>query len=135
MEELMLTVNDYAERAALSPRQVQRYLADGRLPGARKIRGKWLVPATSRPSSYDVVATSSESAELLPAVFEAEPARPRLGFELLTLDEAAAELGTTTGGVRRLAAVGRLRIGRFGPCGSLRVLVEASGQRGMRPAR
>lgn len=123
MDELMLTVNDYAERADLSPRQVQRYLADGRLPGARKIGGKWLIPATARPSSYDVVPTSQPAAagELVSFDFGQERSLGRL----VELDVAAAELGTTVGGVRRLGDAGLLTVGRFGPRGSLRVYLGA----------
>jgi hypothetical protein len=128
MDELMLTVADYAERADLSARQVQRYLADGRLPGARKIGGKWLIPATARPSSYDVVPTSQPGgAELLAAgaaLGVLDSAEPSLG-RLVELDDAAAELGTTVGGVRRLGAAGLLTVGRFGPRGSLRVWIPA----------
>jgi len=122
MDELMLTVNDYAERADLSARQVQRYLADGRLPGARKIGGKWLIPSTARPSSYDVVTTSQPVAgELVESFLGGGPSLGRL----VELDVAAAELGTTVGGVRRLGDAGLLTVGRFGPRGSLRVYLGA----------
>jgi hypothetical protein len=123
MDELMLSSADYARARGLSLRQVQRYLADRRLPGAFKHGGAWMIPATSEPTSHDVVAVaaSTNSAEVLPVIFDPGPTLGRL----VELDAAAAELGTTVGGVRRLGAAGLLTVGRFGPRGSLRVWIPA----------
>ena len=45
-----LTVQEAAERWKISPRLVQRYCVDGRIPGARKFSGTWAIPAgTQKP--------------------------------------------------------------------------------------
>ena len=45
-----LTVQEAAERWKISPRLVQRYCVDGRIPGARKFSGAWAIPAgTQKP--------------------------------------------------------------------------------------
>lgn len=122
MNAVLLPVADFATRAGLSVRQVQRYLADGRLPGATKVGGKWLIPADAQPveaTSYDVVPAYPRDL----VSYDVAPTSP-LGV-LLALEDAAAALGTTVGGVRRMAADGHLVVGRYGPRGSLRVLVPA----------
>ena len=40
-----ITVQEAAERWKISPRLVQRYCVDGRIPGARKFGGAWAIPA------------------------------------------------------------------------------------------
>lgn len=110
----MLTVAAYADLRNLSVRQVQRYRADGRLPGAQQdARGAWFIPAdvVPTPAAGELVTTSPTS-----------PTSSPLG-ELGTLEDAAAVLGTTTGGVRRMARDGLLVVGPYGPRGALRVYV------------
>lgn len=126
-----LTLAAYAESVGASFRSAQRWIAAGELPDAwQDDKGRWWVPANARrqrssitgsrgrrTTSHDVVPDPSTAVER-PAV----PASSPLGM-LGTLDEAARALGTTTGGVRRLAADGHLHIGRYGPNGALRVFV------------
>jgi hypothetical protein len=117
----MLTVKAYAATANLSPRQVQRYLAEQRLPGAAKVSGAWLIPSDARPveaTSYDVVPATSPAGPSYDVAATSSP----LGA-LGTLEDAAQLLGTTVGGVRRMAADGLLVVGRYGPRGALRVYV------------
>jgi hypothetical protein len=117
----MLSVKSYAEAAGLSPRQVQRYLAEGRLAGATKVAGSWSIPSDARPTeaaSYDVVPVTP----LAGASYDVAATSSPLGA-LGTLEDAAELLGTTVGGVRRMAADGLLVVGRYGPRGSLRVYV------------
>jgi hypothetical protein len=116
----MLTAKAYASAADLSLRQVQRYLAEQRLPGAAKVAGAWLIPSDARPveaTSYDVVPVSQPGAS-----YDVVATSSPLGA-LGTLEEAAELLGTSVGGVRRMAADGLLTVGRYGPRGSLRVYV------------
>jgi hypothetical protein len=116
----MLSVKAYAAASGLSPRQVQRYLAEQRLPGASKVAGAWLIPSDARPveaTSYDVVPVSHPVAS-----YDVAATSSPLGA-LGTLEDAAQLLGTSVGGVRRMAADGLLVVGRYGPRGSLRVYV------------
>ena len=78
--------------------------------------GVRLIPADAAPTRTDVVATSATSA--------VSPASTSLG-ELGTLEQAAEILGTTVGGVRRLAAhpASPFVVGPLGPRGALRVYV------------
>jgi hypothetical protein len=110
----------YAAALGLSLRQVQRYLAEQRLPGATKVAGAWLIPSDARPveaTSYDVVPVSQPGAS-----YDVAATSSPLGA-LGTLEDAAELLGTTVGGVRRMAADGLLTVGRYGPRGALRVYV------------
>ena len=122
--EVLLTRPEYGERYGYGERTMQRYLAEGRLPGAVKNeKGAWLIPAdaqVSEPSgSQDVVRQASTGvAPPTPGVRLAAP----LGL-LLPLEDVAAALGTSVGGVRRLADAGHLIVGRFGPRGALRVFL------------
>jgi hypothetical protein len=45
----MLGVKQYAEHVGAGERTVRTWLADGRLPGARKLNGTWMIPADERP--------------------------------------------------------------------------------------
>lgn len=130
MDELMLSSVDYARSRGLSLRQVQRYLADGRLPGALKHGGAWMIPATSAPTSHDVVAvaapTSYDGAGVVATSYDLSPPVPgRLGVDLLTLEEVADGLRTSVGAVRRMAADGLLEVRPYGPRGAHRVLVRS----------
>jgi hypothetical protein len=117
----LLPLADYAEAMGKSLRTVQRWLADGELPDAQQDEdGRWWVPAGTRrrTSSRDVVGAAAGPARELAAA-PASSGSP-LGM-LGTLEDAAAALGTTTGGVRRMARDGHLVVGPYGPNGALRV--------------
>lgn len=125
---MTLTVKAYAHASGLSLRQVQRYLAENRLPGAVKASDGWRIPSGTVPLPHASVATSGDVAPTsrpnLTAVDVATPSYDVSPLGALgTLQEAADVLGTTTGGVRRMAADGLLVVGRYGPRGSLRVYV------------
>lgn len=131
MSELMLTAADYARAQGKSLRTIQRWLRDGLLAGADQSSGQWLIPADATPTtpatSYDVsrVAPTAGAGVMLPTSYDVAPVAP-LGM-LGTLEEAAAALGTTVGGVRRLGRDGHLVVGRYGPRGALRVFVPPRG--------
>lgn len=117
----LLSLADYAERiAGKSYRTVQRWLADGELPDARQDDdGRWWVPADAqrrRTTSHDVVETTTAQ----PVAVRAPDAPATPWGQLRPLEEVARELGTTVGGVRRMADAGLLVVGPFGPNGALR---------------
>lgn len=127
MTDTLQTAAQYATAQDLSLRQVQRYLADGRLPGAVKLNGTWSIPADSRPTpleSTDVVPTSYGAQGVLEpfAPLESSTGVPP---GLWALEDVAEMLGTSVGGVRRLVdavpSVGT--IGPFGRDGALRLWV------------
>jgi hypothetical protein len=122
--DVMLTRTQYGELYGYKDRTMQRYLADGRIPGAVKDeRGQWLIPAGAPVSA----ASASTSVVRQAAALEGpNPPDVRLAYPLgmlVPLDEAAAALGTSVGGLRRLAAAGHLELGPWGPNGALRVWV------------
>jgi hypothetical protein len=113
----LVTVAAYAAAHGKSERQVQRYVRDGRIPGAVMVDGVRLIPADATPTSSTLTtSTTSPTSEVSPT--------STLG-SLGTLEQAAAILGTSVGGVRRLAAdpASPFVVGRFGPRGALRVYV------------
>ena len=117
----LVTTKAWAEARGLTPRQAQVYRAQGRLPGAVERPGKgWLVPSDAEPlpaMSRDVAPA------IVPAHSHDVAATSSLLGVLGTLEDAAQLLGTTVGGVRRMAADGLLTVGRYGPRGALRVYV------------
>lgn len=119
----VLSLSDYAASVGKSLRQVQRWVAAGELPDAWQdtTDGRWWVPAGAqrrRTTSRDVVAEPAPAGGGAVEI----PAGSPLGM-LGTLDDAAAVLGTTVGGVRRLARDGHLIVGPYGPNGALRVFL------------
>lgn len=112
----LLTTTAYAAALGKSLRTVQRYLERGQLAGAQLVEGQWLIPADAVPST-DVVVVSQRATS-----YDVAPASSPLGA-LGTLEDAAELLGTSVGGVRRMAADGLLVVGRYGPRGALRVYV------------
>lgn len=127
MTLLMLTVDQYAERTGRSVRQIRRYLADGRIPGAVSVAGRWSIPADALPVPAVVGSDLPEWLGSTDLTREVVPETvvelgPNLGT-LVTLEDAAADLGTSVGGVRRLGKDGHLIIGPYGRGGALRVWV------------
>ena len=114
----LLTTTAYAAARGKSLRTVQRYLERGQLAGAQLVEGQWLIPADAVPAtSYDVVPVAAPVTS-----YDVAPASSPLGA-LGTLEDAAQLLGTSVGGVRRMARDGLLVVGRYGPRGALRVYV------------
>lgn len=144
----LLTVSEYAARHNLGHRTVQRYISGGQLPTASKDhKGKWRIPADAMPTEPPAAHPAPAPPGAVPAVTSAAPLRttshdvrqtyaaptrdreqPAVLGMLGTLEEAAQALGTTVGGVRRLASDGHLIVGRYGPHGSLRVFVPPTGR-------
>ncbi|QTX04102.1 helix-turn-helix domain-containing protein [Agromyces archimandritae] len=94
--DVTMTPEAYAAATAVSLRTVRRWLRDGELPGARKVDGAWMIPASSRRTpaagverhgDMSGVVTLSSRLDELPA--------------LLPLDLAAVLLGTTIYALRR----------------------------------
>ena len=104
----LLTTTAYAAALGKSLRTVQRYLERGQLAGAQLVEGQWLIPADAVPTtSSDVVAVSRRATS-----YDVAPATSSPLGALGTLEDAAALLGTSVGGARRMA---RRRATRGGP--------------------
>lgn len=107
----MLGVKQYAEHVGAGERTVRTWLADGRLPGARKLNGVWMIPADERPTD---AAPAAELVAMphMPQVASVELAGGpgRLELELaeapafLELDAAARMLGIPVSAIRRQRA-------------------------------
>lgn len=105
---LMLTPTQYAEAHTLSIRTVRRYLAAGKLPGARQLAGsnEWVIPVDARPLQAQPAAVAVREQPARPAVapdttpvtlagqLAAQPA-------FLSLDDAARLLGVKPADIRR----------------------------------
>jgi hypothetical protein len=122
----------YAARIGVTPRRVADYLRLGELPTARKDeRGKWWIPEgavrVANPGAAAVVSVRNRIAGAGAAldVVAAPPVAPiPRGPHLITLDEAATRYGTTRGGIRRMAADGVVRAGKWGRGAAWAVLVD-----------
>jgi hypothetical protein len=122
----LVPARSYAAAHGLSPRQVQRYADQGRLPGAVKTPGgAWLVPQDAPdprtlledPTTGQAIALGS-SVDTVTATSRDDGPRPRVvPAGLWHLNDVAAYLGTSVPGVRRLVADGHL--GTIGPYGDL----------------
>lgn len=130
--EVLLSLSDWAARHGHGFRSAQRYVTDGRVPGASKDRkGRWQVPADAGVLDVDQAMPRAELEVVggrTSDVRQADARTPdvRLGAPLgvlLTLEQAAQLLGTSVGGVRRLADDGLVSVGRWGERGGLRVFV------------
>ena len=77
-----LTVQEAAERWKISPRLVQRYCVDGRIPGARKFSGAWAIPAGAqkpedpRRSGEAALPPEQQSAPMAPMPLMNTPFAP-----------------------------------------------------------
>lgn len=124
----LLPLEAFASHVGISVRQVKRYLAEDRLPGAAKVDGRWLIPTDARPvtvTSRDVTpVTRRDVSRDVTAMSWDVPVTSPLGT-LYPLKDAAELLGTTVGGVRRLGRAGHLVVGPYGSDGGLRVFVPA----------
>lgn len=100
----MLGVKQYAEHVGAGERTVRTWLADGKLTGARKLNGVWMIPADDRPVES---ASAGELATLPQAVRHLPQVPAGLGAELagapafLELELAAHLLGIPVSAVRR----------------------------------
>lgn len=120
---MTVSKTEWATMQHVDVRTVTRWLAAGEVPGAAKLGTQWSIPAGAqrieRIQPAPPPATELDTIGHVPDMSGTMPALNRM----LTLEEAADQLGTTIGGVRRLGDAGHLTIGRFGPNGSLRVFL------------
>jgi hypothetical protein len=118
----MLSPAEYAKRHEMGFRTVQRYLPLGRIEGAVQGQdGRWRIPADARVLDASATTVVRQAAsEVVPPAADVRLAS--IGG-LVPLEDVAQLLGTTVGGVRRMAADGLLVMGRYGPRGALRVYV------------
>jgi hypothetical protein len=122
----MLGVKDYAARHNAGERTVRTWLADGRLHGARKLNGVWMIPADERPADpLQAYAGDEIAVQLLgehavqhvphvPAGLVAELAEAPV---FLPLELAAHLLGISEHAIRRHRDY--FELVPFGPNGSL----------------
>lgn len=115
----LVTIRAWADARDLSVRQAQVYRKADRLPGAVETPKGWLVPFDVEP----LPATSRDVVPVAASAYSHDVATTSPLGALGTLEDAAQLLGTTVGGVRRMAADGLLMVGRYGPRGALRVYV------------
>jgi hypothetical protein len=120
----LLTRGQYADEVGASVKSVERWLKAGLLPEAVRQGGRWFIPSgTPRPDPD--AATSRDVAPVLGPT-------STLGTGG-TLEEAAAVLGFSPTGLRRLYADMQatpglpLYVGRYGPHGALRVYAAPRG--------
>lgn len=113
----LITITAYATAISKSRKTVTRMIDDGRLPGARKVDGVWLIPADAEPldaPSTNAVATiDHRQPEPMPTLLEILEQKP----VYLTLEEAAGLLGIPEGALRRNREY--FSVEPFGPHGSL----------------
>lgn len=117
---VMLSKSHYQELHGKSASTMDRALREGRVPGAVRSetgRKEWWIPADAviapEPVNGGVLVRQAPTGVAVTGVRRTSGGS-RLG-DLLTLEEAAAELGTDRAGVRRMATDGLLQVGRYGP--------------------
>lgn len=118
--DAMLSVTQYAAHVNAGERTVRTWLADNRLPQARKVDGKWMIPADARPVDQ-APEQPAGVVDLLPAAGLPQVPQGVAALDALPVfvpvDQAAAILGVPAGAIRRnrdyFAAV------QFGPRGAL----------------
>jgi hypothetical protein len=119
----MLSLERYATLTGRSERQVLRYLAADRLPGAVKINGTWSIPSDAMPvASGDVVVTSPDPE---PVSGDVQVMSRELPPGLWRLEDVARWWDTCVPGIERLAADGHIIVGPYGWQNALRVWVPA----------
>jgi hypothetical protein len=129
----MLSPAKYAARHGRPFRQVQDLVRGGYIRGAvQGSNGYWRIPADApvldapQEGWQGGSVVTAAARDRGPLADVARPAAPVHGAGalpgvLVPLDVIAAAIGTTVGGVRRLADAGHLVVGPFGPHGALRV--------------
>jgi hypothetical protein len=114
--DVMLTREQWGELHGYKGRTMQRYLAEGRIPGAVKDeRGNWSIPSTAQ-------LTAASSTSVVRQAYSSEVAatpdvRPAYG-QLVPIADFADAVGTSVYQVRRMIADGLLSGGNYGPHGS-----------------
>jgi hypothetical protein len=124
------SITEFAKARDVTPRTVNNWLQANRLPGARKVDGKWLIPSDAELAAppRDAVATTSTPAPVpVAAPAYAVPVfmpkrRP------IPIDAVAAEFGVPAATIRRWAKAGEGGLSlSTGPTGAHFVWIEAAG--------
>ncbi len=80
-----ITVKDAAAKWGISQRYVQRYCTEGRIEGAAKFGGAWMIPADARKPS-DLRKVQSAAPEVIPHVIAEEKPVPKLRIAMPLLN-------------------------------------------------
>ena len=115
----MISLRDFATAKCVNPRTVRKWQERNELPTAVMLDGKWWIPEHAERVRSTVAVRSPRSGNVsgaggVPA--EPEPLPSPLGT-IIPLAEAAEQLKTTVGGVKRMIAAGLYTAGPFGPRG------------------
>lgn len=62
------SAKDTAARLGVTPRAVQKWAKDGKLPGAKRIGREWLIPADAEPARKEVADNSASVHRLMPVL-------------------------------------------------------------------
>lgn len=142
MNETMLTVAQWATARGASERSVMRWLADGEIPGAEKVDGRWNLPANAHRirredklsptdkarqegAQQAIVQTFSNPGVLGALAPSTVPMEEKLLEALggrtayLSVEEASTFLGISEYAIRRNAA--RFHLEPVGPNGAMMV--------------
>lgn len=126
-----MTTAEFAAARGVDVRTVKRWLAANEIIGAVKSTdGTWQIPADAArrmkpaPERAAVETTAARPGQAVTTGGNV-PVSP-VGM-LATLEDAAAVLGTTVGGIHRMGEDGLLHVGKWGPRGSWRVWVAPKG--------
>jgi hypothetical protein len=134
----LLSKAQWAESLGVTVKSVERWLAAGLVPDAERQGGRWWIPAgTPRPeldgaTSRDVAPIAATNGTSRDVAVSPVVASASLGYAG-TLEEASAALGLSVRGLRRLFGDMQAHpglpfyVGRYGPHGSLRVVVPPRG--------
>jgi hypothetical protein len=134
----LLSKAQWAEQVGVTVKSVERWLAAGLVPDAQRQGGRWWIPAgTPRPDVETMGGTSRDVAPIAATNGTSrDVAAPAPGPVLGvggSLEEAAAALGCSVRGLRKLyadmqAAPGLpFYIGRYGPHGRLHLVAMPRG--------
>ncbi len=102
----MVDVKDYADIIGVGVRTVMNYLAADRIPGARKVAGKWMIPADAQPTQHAVIQHRVPAADII-ATPTPEPVAPiRIKRQPVPVAVLAQQWGLPADTVRRWAKAG-----------------------------
>lgn len=119
VEVSWLELGEYARQSGKSVRTIRRWLAEGRLPAADLVAGRWLIPADAAPGP-PAPAWSPGSAGAALAVVEPAPAAALAGQLWFTVDDLVTLWAPYVSRHAVLAMLhgGELTGSRRGPAGS-----------------
>lgn len=120
VEVAWLELGEYARHAGKSVRTVRRWLAEGRLPSADLVAGRWLIPADAAPGPAAPSWTPPAESGAALAVVDPGPAAALAGQLWFTVDDLVTLWAPY---VSRHAVLAMLHDGalaglRHGPAGS-----------------